>query len=149
MLIKFIFIKMSAHAVSILRLFPLSPPSPPIIHYSCWALARLFWVGASCPCWRFLLYVLFMVFHRCFFFFFFRHQIEFKRNLFETHFCYYFMAHDEKNRNLLAVNFTHSPRSLRQSLVFFLLPLLLLFFVFLLSKWKVARVAYEFFFWRK
>lgn len=51
-----------------------------------------------------------------------------------THFCYYFMAHDEKNRNLLAVNFTHSPRSLRQSLVFFLLPLLLLFFVFLLSK---------------
>lgn len=45
---------------------PFSKPPAPIIHYSCWALARLFWAGASCPCWRFLLYVLFVVFHRCF-----------------------------------------------------------------------------------
>lgn len=110
--------------------FPHSPPSA--AHHTLLMLG----LGSAVLGWRlmslltiFAICVLFVVFHRCFFFFFFRHQIEFKRNLFEscrcvcvcvphTHISVIILWHmTKKNRNLLAVNFTHSPRSLRQTLL--------------------------------
>lgn len=78
------------------------------------------------------MHVLFVVFHSFFFFFFFLFFFAIKLNSREislrvsshthTHIFILFYGTWRKNRNLLAVNFTHSPRSLRQTFFTFFFP---------------------------
>lgn len=133
---------MSAHAVSVSAAVPPCSPCsplpaclPPITHIThavgLGATRLVFGWRLPCPCWRFSQYVhvLFVVFHSFFFWLFFFSPSNWiqEKSLWElphthtrTHiFSYYFMAHGEKNRNLLTVNFRHNPRSLRQTLVSF------------------------------